>query len=286
MPEAWLSEFTPFGLFHAVSVAWTLALIAAWCVVGRRLLDQDRAKGAAHGWHPHALAGDRRWVVAPGREAGFRWWCGVGIGVFMVFATVWRLLPGNYDVGESWPLHLCRVVGLIVPVALMTQWRRPRTLVYFWGLGLSTQALVTPMWGFGLATVEYWLYWVSHAMIVGAGVYDVVVHGWGPRFREWGFAALQGLVFCAAVIPLNLWLGTNYSYLGAGEYAATSLVSYFGPFPDRLVFIIGGGQGAMLVLYGLAVVGRRVRHGRRARADLPGSMIEAGPGAAVMERSA
>ena len=266
----WLTEFKPFGLFHAFSVGWSALLVAAWCLMGRRLLARDVADGAGHGWSPGPLATDRRWVVAPGREARFRRWTAAVIAVFIAFATAWRFLPGNYDVNESWPLHLCRVVGFVVPVALWTQWRRPRTLVYFWGLGLSSQALMTPMWGFGLSSVEYWLYWGSHAMIVGAAVYDIVVHGWGPRYREWGFAAVQGLVFCAAVIPINLWLGTNYSYLGRGTYDATSIVSWFGPFPDRLLFIIGGGQLAMALLWGLAAGARRVRHGGPIAAERPG----------------
>ncbi|MFG0307272.1 MAG: TIGR02206 family membrane protein [Phycisphaerales bacterium JB040] len=222
----WFHHFEPYGLFHAVAAGSCLLVMVAWCLAGRRLLARSVES-----------------------ERTFRYTIAWTMLAWQAFATVWRLLPSNFDLNESLPLHLCRLVGWAAPFALISQHRRLRSIVFFWGLGLSTQGFVTPMWDFGLASVDFWLYWVGHTMIVGTAVYAIAVHAWGPRFRDWGFAALWGMVYAGLVIPINLWLGTNYSYLGRGEYAASSVVDALGDWPERPLLMIAGAQALMLALY-------------------------------------
>lgn len=236
---SWLHHFEPFGLFHAVAAGTCVATMALWCVAGRRLLARSAES-----------------------EQAFRFTVAGIMLAWQAFATVWRLLPANYDVSESLPLHLCRLVGWAAPFALISQHRRLRAIVLFWGLGLSTQGFVTPMWDFGLASVDFWLYWVGHTMIVGTAVYAIAVHGWGPRFRDWGFAALWGLVYAGLVIPVNLWLETNYSYLGRGEYAASSVVDALGDWPERPLFMV---LGAQLLMYAVYLVALGIRALKRRR---------------------
>ena len=226
-------------MFHAITVLVCTLGIAAVCVIGRRAKQRDPA---AEQRLRHRVA-----------------WCMIG---WQTFATIWRLLPMNYTIEESWPLHLCRVVGWVAPFMLMSHHRRLRAVVHFWGLGLSTQGCFTPFWNEGLLHVGYWLFWVGHTLIVGAAIYDLTVHGWGPRFRDWGFAALWGLLYAGLAIGLNIAMGTNYSYLGRGEYDATSVVSLLGEWPERPLFMILGAQLVMLMLYGAAVLGRRLKHTR------------------------
>ena len=242
---AWLYEFHPYGLFHWVTGLVCLVAILAWIALGRWLLALDKRD-------------DGR------REYWFRATLSIAMLLVQAFATAWRFLPGQYDLNESWPVHLCRLVAWVAPIALWTHWRRPRALLYFWGIGLSTQAFFTPMWGFGLASVEFWLYWGGHTFIVGAALYEVFVHGYGPRFRDWGFAALWGLIYAGVTVALNLQLGTNYSYLGRGDYDARSVVDFLGPWPQRAWIMAGLAEGGMLVLYWLSL-GVRTLKGRRTK---------------------
>jgi hypothetical integral membrane protein (TIGR02206 family) len=235
--SSWLHHFEPRSTFHLVTVLGCVAVMAAWCVTGKRLLLQS----------PEA---ERRFRV---RVAWF-------LIAWQAFATIWRLLPENYTLEESIPLHLCRVVGWVVPFMLLTQSRRLRAVVYFWGLGLSTQGFFTPVWHDGFGHVGYWLFWMGHTCIVGAAAYDITVHGWGPRFRDWGFAALWGLIYAGLVIAFNLGLGTNYSYLGRDAYSASTIVDKLGDWPQRPLLMIFGAQFIMLLLYLAAVLVRRVKH--------------------------
>jgi hypothetical integral membrane protein (TIGR02206 family) len=244
-PESWLTRFEPFGAFHATAVGVCVAVIFAWCAVGRVL----RARPTS----------ERRFSMA----------VGCVILAWQAFATVWRLLPGNFELGESLPLHLCRVTGVLAGVALIWPSRRARGLLFFWGLGLSTQGFATPMWPDGLASVAFWLYWVGHTQIVGAAVYDLAVRGFRPGVRDWGFAALMGLAYAGLTVAVNLAIGTNYSYLGRGEYDAASLVDHLGPWPGRAVAMVLGAQAIFLLLFGASAAWSWVERRRSATGHEP-----------------
>lgn len=241
--SSWLHHFEPRSTFHVLTVLGCVAVMVAWCVAGRRL--RSRNEQAEHRFRVRVA------------------WFMIG---WQSFATVWRLLPANFTLDESIPLHLCRVVGWVAPFVLLTQHRRLRAVVYFWGLGLSTQGFFTPVWHDGFLHVGYWLFWMGHTLIVGTAVYDIAVHGWGPRFRDWGFAALWGLVYAGLVIGVNLWLGTNYCYLGTRAYTASTVVDMLGDWPERPVLMILGAQLIMLLLY-LAAVGVRRMKGHPAAVE-------------------
>lgn len=229
----WLTRFDAFGPFHAVALGSCLAIIIVWCALGRRLRALDTLDGGRR--EPRARTGVALLFLA---------WQG--------FATAWRLLPGQFDLHESLPLHLCRLAGVIAPVALLTLDRRARALTFFWGLGLSTQGYLTPMWHDGLATVAFWLYWAGHTVIVGSAVYDLAVLGYRPGARDLGFAVALGVAVTVAIALLNLALGTNYCYLGRADYAGTSVADLLGDWPVRPIAIITLAAGFFAVMHALS----------------------------------
>lgn len=232
-PPSWADEFQAFTSFHAVAVSVCIVGIGLVCSIGRRWRGTER-------------------------ERRLRLCIGWGIVAWQAFATVWRVLPGQWDLAESLPLHMCRVVGWVAALALLTGDRRARSLAYFWGLGLSTQGFVTPMWSHGYASVAFWMYWLGHGQIVLAAVYDLSVLGYTPRRWDWGFASLAGLAYAVVVVAINMALGTNYSYLGSGTYDAASVVDVLGPWPWRVLSMIAGAWALFTVLLGLAALARFV----------------------------
>lgn len=206
------------------------------------------------------------------RERRFRHtlaWVFVG---WQAFATVWRVLPGEFDLNESLPLHLCRIVGWVVPIAMLTLHWRWRAVVFFWGIGLSTQGFFTPMWNDGLASVAFWLYWVGHVIIIGWGIYDLTVLGYRPRLRHLGFASIAGVVLTVGIAVFNVGCGTNYCYLGKGDYVGTSVVDHLGDWPARPAIIIGGSVFVFVVMYGLA---RAIEALLKSRSKPPPSVADA-----------
>ncbi len=152
--------------------------------------------------------------------------------------------------------------------------RRARTICFFWGLGLSTQGFITPMWNHGVASVEFWLFWVSHAQIAGAAVYCVGVLGYRPTRSDLLLASVGGVLVAGAIFGLNMALGTNYSYLGAGQYENRCVVDLLGPWPWRAPVMVAGAVSIFGLLYGASVAVRSVARVAR-RAPLAGRVTEA-----------
>lgn len=245
--RSWLTHFDAFTPFHWTTLSVCIAIFIAWCWAGRRLLAQDRLDGG-------------------GRERRFRFTLAWAFLAWQAFATAWRLLPGQFDFNESLPLHMCRIVGWATPLAMLTMHWRLRAVVFFWGLGLSTQGLFTPMWHDGLASVAFWLYWVGHVIIIGGALYDLTVHAYRPGWRDLGFASLAGVVLCVGIALFNARCGTNYCYLGKGDYEGTSIVDVLGDWPARPAAIIGGALVIFLLMFGVSRAAQAVAGRRRASA--------------------
>ncbi|MBK7405409.1 MAG: TIGR02206 family membrane protein [Phycisphaerales bacterium] len=190
---------------------------------------------------------------------GRRWRGRIGSGVravdldddrWQTLAVIYYLLPANFDPYESWPLHLCDLAAWVAPFALLTQKRWLRTLLYFWGIGLSTQAFITPVVDGGYMDVKYWLFFVGHTQIVGSAVYDVVALGYRPRLRDWGVATLITLGWMAVVTPINVIFDVNYGYTGRHLPDGPTLLDGLGPWPWRILWLFLAGQVAWLIAWG------------------------------------
>lgn len=223
----WLREFEAYSAFHALTLMVCLTCVVVACALGRR--------------------------SEPSGEHRLRLSIGWSIVIFQIFATLWRFLPGNFELGESLPLHLCRIVVWAAALSLITGSRRAHTICFFWGLGLSTQGFITPMWTHGLASVEFWLFWVSHTQILLAAVYSISVGGYRASRTDLVLASVSGALLAMAVVGINVALGTNYSYLGSGQYNARCVVDMLGPWPWRAPAMIAGAIAIFGILYGVSV---------------------------------
>lgn len=235
----WATEFHAFTPQHVVTLAVVVGLMAGACILGRRWLADVRRQ---------------RW------EWTFRlvWICTTI--VWQAAAVVWYLLPAQFDWYESLPLHLCDLAAWVAPLALLTQKRWLRSLLYFWGIGLSTQAFFTPVVEGGYGDIRFWLFFVGHTHIVGSAVYDVVVLGYRPRLRDWGVVTLLTLAWIVPVTVFNILMDVNYGYTGNTAPGGTTVIDYLGPWPWRLGTIVLGAQVLFATVYvPWVVVGRRRR---------------------------
>jgi hypothetical integral membrane protein (TIGR02206 family) len=188
-----------------------LGLIAALCIAGRRL---DRLN------REHQL----RFALA-----------GLSLVGWVAMQTVY-FLPGNFDPAVSWPLHICDIAAVVGPLAMLTRSRLLLSVLYFWGIGLTSQAFITPVLPpeEGPGSIWYWTFWSNHTIVVGLAVYAMVVLRYRPAFTDVlaviGFTAL----WVALVLPLNLAYGWNYGYMSPELPGATTLLNALGDWPGRL----------------------------------------------------
>lgn len=236
----------PFGPEHLIALAWTLPLVVGSCWLGRRWLTR-----ASDGRDPHGARKERLLCV---------WWGAGVIGINIASAVYW-FMPERFDLRMSLPLHLCDLACAMSPLVFLTRWRLPRALVYFWGIGLSTQAFVTPTLDEPPPSARYWLFWLVHLAIVGSAVYDLFVRRFRPTWRELLWALGVSITWAVLMVWLNDALGSNYGYVGRGDPNSPTIVDLLGPWPAR-VFVMGAiGTAAFVCLWGVWPLWARLRRG-------------------------
>jgi hypothetical integral membrane protein (TIGR02206 family) len=218
-----MSDFHSFSFTHLLMLLLLAAFTALIIYLGRKW---DRtAKGRALDW-TLAVVAVVFWAVDHGR---------------------W-MLPGSFDPSVALPVHICNLAGLCVPIVLLTRVRVFRAILYFWGIGLSTQSIITPDLVIGPATFGFWMYWINHTIVIGVPIYDVLARGYRPTWRDYGWVTLTDLPYLAVIIPVDIRLHANYGYVGNAMSKQASIVDFLGAWPLRIVWIFLLGQLAMALL--------------------------------------
>lgn len=206
-------DFHAFSAIHATVLVTFAVVTALACVVGRR---RRGTAGLARGERTVGLA---------------------MLGVWLAAQVYW-FLPGNFRIDEALPIHMCDITGLIAPLVLLTRRRALRALLYFWGIGLSIHGMLTPVLEDGPSHVRFWLFWLTHASIIGTAVYDLVAGGFRPKWFDWLLAIAACAVWLALVLVVNLSLDVNYGYVGNTTPERPTVIDQLGPWPGRVFKMI------------------------------------------------
>jgi hypothetical integral membrane protein (TIGR02206 family) len=209
----WLEEFHPFTLFHLVSAAAFIAVMAGLCWAGVHLRERGRGEYALR----------VAWLLS---MLGWQCW-----------ALVYFLLPDNYAPAVSFPLHVCDLAPWIAMVALLTQHGLFRAVLFYWGVGLSTQAFLTPVLREGLGEWNYWLFFIGHTQIVGSAIYDLVVLRYRPAWADFGLALFFTFGYAAFISGVNIPNGWNYGYIGDSTPERPTIIDKLGPWPQRVLWL-------------------------------------------------
>ncbi len=182
-------------------------------------------------------------------------WLGLAAACFVQAVTLW---PSRFSFQTSLPLHICDIVMFIAPAALVLRWRRLRSIAYFWGLGLSSISFIFPDLKFGPADFQFWVFWIAHATIVGAALYDVTGRGFRPNWRDWRFAVKAAIVYVIIIFPIDALLHLDYGYIGKNPDGQKSPADFLGPWPLRVPLMVMMGITVMLLLLAPWVIGRKM----------------------------
>ena len=156
------------------------------------------------------------------------------LAVVLIVHEVFRiaLRTGIYGqpLTEHLPLHLC---GASLLLGALMLWRRSERLfeiVYFWGIGGSIPALLTPDIQPGFPHPIFVTFFTGHGLVLMGVFYATFVYGFRPTFKSIGMAIGWLVVLAAIVFPVNKLLGTNYLYL-MHKPAQASPMDFLGPWP-------------------------------------------------------
>src|SRR4029077_17358707 len=81
---------------------------------------------------------------------------------------------------KALPLQLCDWAMFVIVVALWTGNRRWLELAYFWGIGGTLQAILTPNLAFGFPDPRFVTFFVAHSGIIVGLVFLMLVYGFRP----------------------------------------------------------------------------------------------------------
>jgi len=173
---------------------------------------------------------------------------------------------GRWSVELNLPLHLTDAVTLAAVAAL---WRPQSALlvelVYFWALGASLQAVLTPDLGQDFPDVLFLTYFATHSGAIAAACLLVLGAGRTPRRGAVPRVYAITLGFTALAALGSVLTGGNYMYL-RHKPAHGSLLDVMGPWPVYIVVAAGVGLLFLVVLAACAALvaprpgGRPVRH--------------------------
>lgn len=142
------------------------------------------------------------------------------------------------------PLHVC---GLLFYICAFVLWKRDQLayeIAYFWGMGGTLQALLTPEMNRPFPDPTFFSHFAGHGVLLVAIFYATLTLGMRPMPGSVLRALGATLGYAALLLPLNLLLGTNYMYL-VSKPAAASILDILGPWP----WYIGAAIALALVSY-------------------------------------
>src|SRR5437016_9197309 len=111
------------------------------------------------------------------------------------------------------PLQLCDWAMAVIIVALWTGNRRWLEVAYFWGIGGTLQAILTPNLRFGFPDLRFVSFFVAHSGIIIGIVFLMLIYGFRPRaigvLRTFAWTEIYFVV----AFSVDLLTGENYGFL-------------------------------------------------------------------------
>ena len=189
-------------------------------------------------------------LCAAARRTPGRWleWVAVIIaGAIVITELSWQpyvIANHSWSAAYSLPVQLCDVGGFVAAAALIWRQLLLIEIAYFWGLGGTLQALLTPDLRDHFPSFPYLQFYATHDLVVLAALFLIVGLGLHPRPGSVRRIFLLTLAFTVAIALIDLVTGGNYMYLRRVP-AGGSLLSLMGPWPW---YIVVGAVVALVVL--------------------------------------
>ncbi len=165
------------------------------------------------------------------------------LGWYVMLAARGWLASGNIL-----PLNLCDWAQGALILTLLSRNQRAYELGYFWGLGATLQAIITPDLSQGYPDIQFLLFMLDHAGLITALLYLTLGTGLRPVPASLPRVILATLLYVAAAGAADYALGTNYGFLrGKGDHV--SLLTWLAPWPWYIGELVAIGLFSLAVYY-------------------------------------
>src|SRR5205814_7560459 len=166
----------------------------------------------------------------------------------------------TWSAAASLPIQLCDVAGFVAALALLWRQLLLVEVAYFWGLGGTLQAVLTPDLKDHFPSFPYLQFYVTHDLVILAALFLVVGLALQPRPGAVRRIFVLTVAFAIVVGLIDLATGGNHMYLRQVPVSG-SLLDLMGPWPWY------SAAGAVLTLVVLAILDAPFRLSRLRRHD-------------------
>jgi hypothetical integral membrane protein (TIGR02206 family) len=157
------------------------------------------------------------------------------LGINYVGYAIYLWMIGVASWEKTLPLQLCDWAMIAIIVAFLTGRERWLEVAYFWGIGGTVQAILTPDLRYAFPDIRFVSFFVGHCGIVIGIAFLMIVRGFRPHFSSiWRTFAWTEVYFVITVI-VDLITGENYGYLLHKPEAASLLSFLSDSWPVYLV---------------------------------------------------
>jgi hypothetical integral membrane protein (TIGR02206 family) len=122
-------------------------------------------------------------------------------------------LQGPVHWWEALPLQLCDWAMFVIIVAMWTGRRHWFEVAYFWGIGGTLQAIITPNLKYGFPDLRFISFFVAHSAIIIGIIFLMLVH----KYRPWPASIVRTFVwtevYFVVAFTVDLVTVVNYGFL-------------------------------------------------------------------------
>jgi len=218
------SPFVTFGADHLAAIGAIAAAAVALPAWARRAKSPKVARGIAL-----VLAG-----VLLANEFGY-------------YVAGYLTAPPGGFVKEYLPLHICGVATYLTAWMLVRPNQHLFEFAYYWGLGGTAQAVLTPNILEGFPSYWFLRFFITHGGIVIGAVFALRVTHLRPGRGSVLRIMIVSNLYMAVVAAADWLLGANYMFLREPPAGASPF--FFLPWPWYILFAEAVALAIFLLLY-------------------------------------
>lgn len=141
--------------------------------------------------------------------------------VYLLFIRKWGGLPWQ----ATLPMQMCDWAMVVIVITLISGHRRWFEVAYFWGIGGTLQAVLTPNLQAGYPDLRFFSFFVAHSGIIIGVVFLMLTLRLRPYPMSIVRAFLWSELYFVVALTVDLLTGVNYGFLLA-KPQAFSLLSF------------------------------------------------------------
>lgn len=126
---------------------------------------------------------------------------------------IYLVMTVGLTVPKALPFQLCDWAMVAIMVALLTGRERWLEVAYFWGIGGTLQAILTPDLKYPFPDIRFVTFFVAHSGIVIAIAFMMIMRKFRPHWMSIVRTFAWSELYFIVTLAVDLLTGENYGYL-------------------------------------------------------------------------